>query len=276
MLAGFIRRRRVAFAPPCSSELTNLDPTARAAAILVWQRRHANERASVNLAERMERHARALATGETVGALERLADDERRHVDATGAVLDALQAPRVTAARIRTPDPSEPAELAFARDVVVGLAVCESVSAARFAAVRSATDIPVFRRLIDGFLRDEIAHAALGIALLPYARGLVRRTVGSAACDAWMTSELMSALVELERTVGLDGARRGLRPPRPQPSENPGVIEPNLDALAFYDAVTRRILPQIERCGLPIRAAWEARFVGGHAATPEPSSGAAE
>lgn len=259
-LARFVRRRRTAFVPPRIEDVRTLDPAARDAAKVVWQRRHANERASVDLAERMQRYARALGADEQVDALARLAEDEREHVGATGAVLDALAAPRTAAAPIRAPDSSEPPELSFARDVAVGLALCETVSAARFAAVRAATDIAVFRRLIDGFLRDEVAHAALGMALLPCARDGVRRTLGDADGDAWLTRELSRALVELESTVGLDGARRGLMPPRPQPRGNPGIIEPNLDAIAFYDAVAGRILPRVERCGLPIRAPWESRF----------------
>lgn len=260
-LERFLRRRQTTFVPPTTTDLADLEPAARAVAVVVWQRRHANEGASIELAERMERRARDLQLALPADALARLADDERRHVDATGAVLDALEAPRVTAAPMRAPPSGEPVELSFARDVVVGLVLCETVSAARFAAVRSATDIPLFRRLIDGFLRDEISHAMLGIDLLPYAREQARRVLGtSPEGDAWITRELMTALAELELSVGLDGARRGLLPPRPQPSNNPGVIEPNLDALAFYEAVTRRVLPRVEAYGLPIRALWDSRF----------------
>lgn len=259
-LVRFVARRRTTFRSPARGDVTTLEPEAREVARLVWQRRHANERASVELAMRMRATATALHLGEVEQALARLAEDEAAHVEATGIVLDVLETPRPPAARTKSPAPGERRELSFARDIVVGLALCESVSAARFAKVRAATDIPVFRAIIDAFLRDEVAHAALGMELVVCAREQVRAVIGPDAEPSWLVAEVLAALVDLERVLGLDGARRGLAPARPQPPNNPGVVEPNLDAHAFYDVVDRRVLPRLEASGLRIRAAWERRF----------------
>ena len=80
------------------------------------------------------------------------------------------------------------------------------------------------------------------------------------ASDAWLVGEAMTALRELESVVGLDGARRGLEPARPQPAGNPGVVEPNLDAIAFYQAVEQRVLPRFARVGVDVTTAWQGRW----------------
>lgn len=253
-LARFTSRRKTALAPVDVSVRDGLAPHACAAAAIVWQRRHANEQASVALAERMIEAAEAAGRDDTVvRALARLADDEQGHVDATANVLDAFDAPHAPAQAIRAPEVDEPPALSLARDIVVGLAICESVSAARFAVVRRVTDVPALRALVDGFLRDEVAHAKLGFLLLGEARAM--------ASETWLVTEAMTALRELEAVVGLDGARRGLEPPRPQPSGNPGVVEPNLDAIAFYEAVEQRVLPRFAVAGIDLAPAWQRRWV---------------
>lgn len=250
------------FCPPMEvSHVALLVPEARAVAGIVWQRRNANEQASVVLAERMHLAAHTLALPRSVlEALARFRDDEQRHVDATTSVLRVLGLEPASPQAIRTPLASEATALSFARDVLVGLVVCESVSAARFAVVRAATDLPVFRQVIASFLRDEVAHGALGLLLLPLALSMTLEALGSESADAWALDTLMSALLELELTVGLDGARKGLEPSRPQPAGNPGIVEPNLDAHAFYRAVVRHLLPRLEAAGLPVRERWEKRF----------------
>lgn len=252
-LARFTSRRRTTLAAVDASVRDGLSPHACAAAAIVWQRRHANEQASVALAERMVEASSAAGRDDVVvRALARLADDEQAHVDAAANVLDAFDAPHAAAQAIRVPDADEPPAFSLARDIVVGLAICESVSAARFAVVRKVTDVPALRALVDGFLRDEVAHAKLGFLLLREARAL--------ATDAWLVREAMTALRELEVVVGMDGARRGLEPPRPQPTGNPGVVEPNLDALAFFRAVEQRVLPRFAHAGLDLAAAWQSRW----------------
>lgn len=252
--ARFTSRRRTTLTPVDASVRDGLSPHACAAAAIVWQRRHANEQASVALAERMVEAASAAGRDElVVRALARLADDEQAHVDAAANVLEAFAASHAAAQPIRAPDRDEPPALSLARDIVVGLAICESVSAARFAVVRKVTDVAPLRALVDGFLRDEVAHAKLGFDLLGEARTM--------ASDAWLVREAIAALRELEGVVGLDGARRGLDPPRPQPTGNPGVVEPNLDAIAFYRAVEQRVLPRFARASLDVVGAWHRRWV---------------
>lgn len=260
-LARFSRRRRAKLSSPSNDDVRGLDPSARAAAVTAWQRRHANERASVALAERMQTHARELGLEDGITrAIDRLAEEERSHVTATAAVLEALAAPEAPAEELPYAAQHEAAALSFARDVLIGLVLSESVSASRFAAVRTATDLPSFRRLVDAFLRDEIAHAALGFQLLPRARSLAAAELGPRDGARWLVEELMTALAEMEVVIGLDGARKGLLPRRAQPSNNPGVVEPNIDAIAFYDAVTRRVLPRLETSGVSATARWNTRL----------------
>lgn len=265
-LARFTRRRLTTFAALATyrcAPLAELDIPARRVATIVWQRRHANEQASVALAERMISAAHAIGTSrnpEVIPALTRLSRDEQAHVTACASVLETLGAPLAAPQPLRPHPSGEEPMLSFSRDVLMGLVVCETVSAARFAVVRRHTDILAIRRLIDAFLRDEVAHAGLGFALVPIAIHFTTRVLGAQRGKAWICRELLSAMAELEDVVGLDGARRGLPPVRPQPKGNPGIVEPGLDARAFYDAVTRRILPRLDACRVDITHEWRHRF----------------
>lgn len=258
-LARFVARRTLTFLVPTHADVARVPAVAHPLAVAIWQRRHANERASVALAERMLARAQKVGADGWSDALVRFAEDERRHVEAVRSALGALDAPGTVAATLAEPPVAEADALSLARDIVVGVAVCETISAARFANVRASTDIPGFRALIDGFLRDEVAHAGLGFALTPSARALAHRVCGADG-DSWLVVEIVRAMCELELVVGLDGERAGLAPRRPQPAHNPGIVEPNIDALAFYEAVERRILPRFTASGLLVERAWRSRF----------------
>jgi hypothetical protein len=260
-LARFAGRRRLTFSRARSDDVRGLDPAAQAPAIAAWQGRHANERASVALAERLKEHAIELGLADPIqSALDRLAEDERAHVTATAAVLEAFAAPELPAQALRPQPQGESAVLTFARDVLIGLVLSETVSASRFAAVRTATDIATFRSRMDALLRDEIAHASLGFHLLPTARSVLAAELGAREAARWLVEELMAALAEQETVIGLDGARKGLLPRRPQPPNNAGFVEPNVDAIAFYDAVTHRVLPRLETSGVSATARWNTRL----------------
>jgi hypothetical protein len=38
------------------------------------------------------------------------------------------------------------------------------------------------------------------------------------------------------------------------------VVEPNLDAIAFYSAIEQRVLPRFARAGVDVTAAWQRRW----------------
>jgi hypothetical protein len=240
-------------------ETSGLPEAARAAARIVWSRRCSNEQASVDLAERLATTSRALteAPEEHAGlakAFARLEEDERGHVAITFEVLGALGASLPAAQPIEGRRPGEPLGQLFARDVAVGLLLCEAVSASRFASVWAATDLPDFRERIAIFLRDEVAHARLGAVLLPEALRLLAREQGEEDARAYLRHEVTAAALELKRLVAHDVAPADLPPRRPQPRENPGVVEPALDAHAYYRALFRFVFPALASVGIALDA----------------------
>lgn len=243
-LASFATRRVVDEPDLAGLELDRLGADALLAARIVWQRRVVNEARSVDLA----RELLAVAPDGVNAALERLLADESRHVGLAARVLRRLggQEPE----HLQSAPPDEP--WAWFRRVLTGLVLSETISAARFAVVREHTDLPTFRACIDGFFRDELTHAELGFVLLPDAMQGVPAEV--------RFDELAGAFGHLDRVIGLGLEERGgAPPPRPQPSDNPGVVEPSLDAFVFYRAVHDELIPRLARLGLPVEHAWAER-----------------
>lgn len=260
-LASFAQRPR-AIAPSLHTlDAASWPEPARRAALLAWTRRVASESQSVEIAVELRAaharaaHARGGPTSPHVeDAIARLEDDERAHVALCRAFVQAIggaRAPDAVAPPIEGDDRAP--SLRVLSYVLTGLAICESVSALRFATVRAHTDLPVPRACIDLFLRDETAHARLGFDLLPIALADHARAVGAAAATRDVTAELRETLRHLDLVVGLDAQRRGLSlVARAQPSGNPGVIEPQLDALTLYRGMERTIAPRLDRALAPL------------------------
>lgn len=268
-LEAFSRRRRPPHVEVMLVDARRWAKPKRDAALVTWRRRVENETLSVVVARELREVApRDLASGAAVDvALARLEADELAHVCLAWGVVAQLD--HASLRDLPPPDgeprtsPLEPPEIRFARLVLTGLAVCESVSAARFEDVLAATDLPPFDRAIALFLRDEKAHAELGFALLPLAIERLRRSIGEEAAARLVDAELRETFAHLDRLVGLDLERRGPLPaPGRQPRRNPGVVEPLVDARAFYRAIARRVLPRLERLGVPARVAWSGRHGG--------------
>jgi len=270
-LLSFATRRRL-IAPDLTELAADTWPLeTREAARWTWSRRVAGETRSVEVAVELAT-AYAESGLELSGmdpAIARLEEDERAHVALCQAFVrglgshDVRAGERVADAQPLVPEPdSEPPSVHLLRYVLTGLAVCESVSALRFAVVRAHTDLPLPRACIDLFLRDESAHARLGFVLLPAALAHHRALVGVERAASDIDAELRSTLRHLDLAVGLDAHRRNLTlRARPQPTENPGVIEPALDALAFYRGMERTIVPRLERLGVAAISAWRDRWV---------------
>lgn len=262
-LLSFAQRPRVEPPDMAAFDAAVVPALARQAAQLVWARRVANERLSVGVARRIR------ATVEQAGvvdsaidaALERLEADEVAHVELATTMLNRLGATTSVGSDAAPPAPPGDAAESLFRQVLTALCVCEVVSAVRFASVRPHTDLPLPRACIELMLRDEATHGELGFALLPLAVARLVAEVGRDRVAVIAGDELRTALRELDRVVGLDAGRRGgLGPARPQPTPNPGVVEPAVDAAAFYTAVERVIVPRLERAGLPALAAWRERW----------------
>ena len=128
-----------------------------------------------------------------------------------------------------------------------GLFLCEAVSDARFASVWGVTDLLGFRARIAILMRDEIAHARLGAALLPQVYPWLCKETGTASARAAIRADLNAAISELTRTVARGVARDNLPCKRGQPTNNPGIVEPSLDAHAFYRALDTRVLPGLNQ-----------------------------
>ncbi len=258
-LARFAQRP----APPrpnlAAFDVAVLPPEARTAAQWVWSRRLVNECASVGVATELLVAAQDLGDlpQGTVAALKRLQADEQSHVDLAHTFLERL------GHQPQRPPPSPPvagpAWERWARFVVTGLAICETVSAARFHHVLKHVDVPVARGCIRLFLKDELQHARLGFALLPDVLRRLERQLGAATRD-FLRDEMCTTFGHLDDVVGMHAQRRRLElVERPQPSPNPGVVEPAADALAFYRVMETRILPGLDALGFPAAAAWNAR-----------------
>ena len=264
-LHAFTHRRRAA--TPNLNTLEVCPDVALDAARFVWHRRVVNEARSVDLARKMQCTAAQLKEIGTafVEALGRLEEDESSHVELATAVLKKLKTPTIatSAESVNVVLPEEPATLSMMRLVVTGLCICESVSAARFAAVREHTDLDGYRACIELFYRDELTHAELGFVVLPHVVKCLRDEMGLARAHELITGELQTTLGHMDRVVGLDFERKGGPPPaRPQPMQNPGVVEPAMDAIAFYRSIHEDVLPRLESLGLPAREAWKNRTVG--------------
>lgn len=262
-LWAFAQRRRL---PPPDLASLNADawtPAARTATAFVWNRRVLNETRSVELARDLgvALDAASLLTAGAAAACQRLGDDESLHTELAASFLKQVGAEVVAVAPEALPVDGGAPTLAVLRRVATGLAVCETVSAVRFAVVRRHTDLPIPRACIELFLRDEVAHARLGFLLLPHALSWHAAAVGRSEAEADLDSELKATFRHLDLVVGLDAERRGLRlVRRPQPPANAGVVEPALDALAYYDAVTQTILPRLRKVGIEAEPLWSSRW----------------
>ena len=258
-LARFVQRPSPPRPNLAAFDVTVLPPEARTAAQWVWSRRLVNECASVDVASELLVAAQDLGDlpQGTVAALQRLQADEQSHVDLAHAFLERL------GHQPQKPPPSTPvtgpAWERWTRFVVTGLAICETVSAARFLHVLKHVDVPAARGCIRLFLKDELQHARLGFALLPDVLRRLERQLGGSARD-FLRDEMCATFRHLDDVVGMNAQRRGVElVDRPQPSPNPAVVEPAADALAFYRVMEARILPGLDALGFPARAAWNAR-----------------
>lgn len=261
-LEAFARRRRAPLPEVSAFQCPAWPPGALEATTFVWKRRVINESSSVELAERLLDCAprTSLNSVPLQAALQRLRQDEDDHVRLATEFLRRLgaEAPAVSAT-IPAADGEAPLRM-MVRYVLTGLYVCEAVSAARLAAVRTHTDLPLPLACIEVFLRDEIAHADLGLLLLPAVLSHCRAEVGVEETQVLVESELRATFRHLDQVVGMDAERQGLTLElRPQPPDNAGVVEPMVDAMAFRQVIHEQILPRLERLGLDAPHLWRTR-----------------
>ena len=258
-LQTFTQRRRIA--PPNLDNLEDCPNEALDVARLIWHRRVVNETRSVEVARQMRQLAVEIGSfgADVDAALLRLEQDESSHVNLAAAVLEKwnAQAPTIPSAAATILLSDEPPIVSFMRLVLTGLCICESVSAARFASVREHTDLDGYRACIELFYRDELTHAELGFVLLPSVVKVLQDELGAQDATRLLIEELQATLGQMDRVVGLNFERQGGLPaPRAQPQMNPGVVEPAVDAAAFYRCIHKDVLPRLESMGFSAQQAW--------------------
>ena len=261
-LSAFTNRRRAV--SPNLDQLEACPVAALEVARIIWHRRIVNEARSVELAQSMQSLGKStnLWNQGLSQAIERLEADEASHVELAMAVLKKLQSAPVTIAKEATQIdlPQETPLVSFMRLTLTGLCICEAISASRFASVREHTDLAGFRACIELFYRDELTHSELGFVLLPLVLEEMRHVLGSSRTDELVEQEMSLTFGHMDRVVGLNLERQGGVPPaRPQPKQNPGIVEPAVDAAAFYRSVYDDIIPRLTALGLPAQAAWTNR-----------------
>lgn len=260
-LDTFTHRKRLR--APNLEALDDCPAEALAVARIIWHRRVVNETRSVAIGLALHKFAKAAAFDTVVlDAFQRLELDESTHVDLASAVLKRLGASNivVSADTTKLVFSNEPAVASLMRLVLTGLCICESVSASRFACVREHTDLEVFRACIELFYRDELTHAELGFVSAPLVAAALRDEIGEERAHALFLDELRATFGEMDRVVGMNLERSGGVPPeRPQPTSNPGIVEPAMDARAFYQSIHDDVVPRLEALGFPAHEAWKTR-----------------
>lgn len=187
-----------------------------------WQRLGEDERDSVIAATLVASDlARLGAPSSVLGEAARVIEDEVRHVEVCNRVLaqigaEALEVPPT--ARRRPSDDAPDLESKCARDLFAGFAVGESMSAACFAACRSATKDPLIRWALTELLRDEARHGAFGVRAGAW---VIRNWDAAKRSTLWPAC--VSEMEAFERAVGGPIAQDAV----------PATLDPYLSALGM-------------------------------------------
>jgi hypothetical protein len=244
---------------------------AVASATRFWRRRMAAEHRSVAVflhvgAQLIE--ANASLDAKTV--MLRLAQDELRHTEICGVMVQALGAvPEVemdvAVAPIATHAGCSVGERAL-RNVIYTTCLSEMIAVARLVDALEHTEDETARAVTRAILADEVMHGMFGFHYLA--------AIGPAlAADAALRDSLAVylrhafAVLEREMVHGLAGA------PRPSAEAMKlGVIDPARAREVFYQSIAAAIVPGLEQHGLAADAAWRARSVVADPRTSAPAS----
>ena len=222
-----------------------------------WRKLRDDERRSVVGAALVAADlARLGAPTEILGAAARLVEDEIRHVEVCGRVLEQLGAPAPEGPLpdlTDSPFGIEAVEARCARVLLAGFAVGEPMSAACFAAARRRTREPLIQWTLTALLRDEARHGPFGIRAGAW---VVRSWTGEQRRALW--PHCVAEMERFERSLGgpvpasmasrasgsdgEDEARRQL--------ENLGLLEPGPNCEAAIGGITRLVLPPLTALGI--------------------------
>jgi hypothetical protein len=129
----------------------------------------------------------------------------------------------------------------------------ETISAALFTAGRRAAEEPQAREALAEILRDEAMHARRFWGLLDALRaphdGDHLHAVASRALGVIERTQIVPALQRLVKDAPFDAAWAAL-----------GVLPPEARVEAFYGAVEKRVVPELDARGLDGTRAWNTRY----------------
>ncbi|HVR61981.1 MAG TPA: hypothetical protein VMU50_08785, partial [Polyangia bacterium] len=183
----------------------------------------------------------------------RVIEDNIRHIEVCGRVLDAV------GAQARPPAPEttrsnlgrgESIDTRCARALVTGFTVTQALAAAGFAAARSLAREPFVAWGFTELLRDESRHGTFGAQ----AAGWVIRDWSSAERQA-LWPDCVARMEAVERRLGgplpraANGNGRGAHPAERQ-AEALGIVSPEVTCAAVVSAIPRWVLPHLQSLGI--------------------------
>ncbi len=243
-------------------EASRYDPAAVARARRLWSERMVNEYTSTTVftqlaAQLMETNAPLDATAVTL----RMAQDELRHAEICGRVVEALggssRVMRETGIAPIARHPGCGDEERALRNVIFTTCLSEMNSVSYFVTVLERMKDPYLRDVTRALLADEVLHGRFGFVYLESradwlaARPDVRASVGRYLRYAF-------AFVEREFTAGEGGATRA-----PTADDDAlGVVPVGLSAAVFRDTMLAAVVPGLERFDIPAEDAWKHRSLG--------------
>ena len=253
--------------PPTRDAWLDLRPAARAAmpvlpplpglfalAVPTWRARMVNEHESSAVFAALATQLRDAGLAASARACDDFADEERRHGELCGAVVEALGGDARARARQHPELPAHPdvdRREAALRNVLSVCCLSETVAVALIGAERLEMPAGELRDLLTRIFSDEVGHARFGWLLL--------REVTPALDDAArarLGDYLSLAFAHLESHELSHLPREAAPPPE---AAALGLCH-GADARAlFFDTVREVIVPGLEALGLPASRAWSAR-----------------
>jgi hypothetical protein len=223
-----------------------------------WTMRAEEERRSAAVfSDLLSLIADAEASLVVVHEVHAMVGDELFHAALCAERASALGAPRPASAplprKAALPLAPEERRSRALEIVLVEGAMGETISSALFAAGRRAAEEAAARAALTRILKDEAMHARRFWRLLDALRGPGDEgrlhAVATRALGLIERTQIVPVLKRLERSAPFDPAWAAL-----------GVLPPEARVEAFYGAIERRVVPELDARGLHGTRAWEARY----------------
>jgi hypothetical protein len=246
---------------PATFDRGGYDPRAVASCLAMWElRMDAEHRSTAVFSALTAQLMEANATLDAKVVMLRMAQDELRHTETCGRVIEALggtarRTIELEVAPLAVHRGCSPEERAL-RNVIYTTCMSEMVAVARFVETLDQTTDPYMREATRMLLADEVLHGQYGFHYL-------------AAWQPWLDAhgEVRASLHRYLRHAFavLEGALGGRLPegvPRPTDDERAlGVGDPEAALEVFYNTIEHAVAPGLDRFGLDATTAWRNRRV---------------